>query len=30
MAAIDAVSRDELVRFIERYVPGTWTTLVMR
>jgi predicted Zn-dependent peptidase len=30
MAEIDAVSRDDISRFIERYVPDHWTTLVLR
>jgi predicted Zn-dependent peptidase len=30
MAVIDAVSRDDIARFIERYVPDHWTKLVLR
>jgi predicted Zn-dependent peptidase len=28
--AIDGVEREEVLQFINRYIPGTWTTLVVR
>ena len=28
--AIDGVEREEVLHFINRYIPGAWTTLVVR